>query len=253
MPTISVITPVHAPSVQHLKDAYASLVSQEMPSGWTWEWIVQEDGQNGILKGALPNDPHISVGQNRNGGPGVTRSLALSRASGELIKSFDADDILTPGALKRDIAAFADPAISWTVSSALDLLPDGSTVSYDTDPPEGLIRRGELVKYWLENDFRSPVMSATICIRREVLYALGGWMALPASEDTALMLCANATVNGYFISTPGLHYRKWPGQVTQDAAHSEQVEREARTQLIRDRVLALLKMDTGVPVVDGLP
>ena len=105
MNTISVITPVHAPSLPHPADA--SLAGQEL-HGWEWQWIVQEDGQAGILKGHLPDDPRISTGQGRPGGPGVARTLALARADGVLVKVLDADDLLTPGVLARDIAVLAN-------------------------------------------------------------------------------------------------------------------------------------------------
>ncbi len=41
-------------------------------------------------------------------------------------------------------------------------------------------------------------------------------MALPASEDTGLLLALNAVSTGYFIPDAGLLYRKWPGQSTAD-------------------------------------
>ncbi|QEV39866.1 hypothetical protein CP978_16030 [Streptomyces nodosus] len=52
--------------------------------------------------------------------------------------------------------------------------------------------------------------------------ALGGWMALPSSEDTGLLMALNAVSTGWFIEECGLLYRKWPGQSTaQDAHHHE--------------------------------
>ncbi|MEU8070603.1 glycosyltransferase [Micromonospora sp. NPDC049151] len=117
---VSVVTPVHAPSIEHLAGAYESLAKQEMPTGWDWQWLVQEDGQTGALVDALPDDPRISLGTGRPGGPGVARTLALSRVAGDLIKVLDADDQLTPGALARDIAAFdVHPQIGWTTSRVL--------------------------------------------------------------------------------------------------------------------------------------
>jgi hypothetical protein len=42
------------------------------------------------------------------------------------------------GALARDIDIPSKHAdIGWTTSRVLDLLPDGSTVGFDADPPEG--------------------------------------------------------------------------------------------------------------------
>ncbi|RKN27013.1 glycosyltransferase [Micromonospora musae] len=240
---VSVITPVHAPSIEYLAGAYESLVRQEMPDGWDWQWLVQEDGQTGALAGVLPDDPRISLGGGRPGGPGVARTLALSRVSGQLVKVLDADDQLTPGALARDIAAFdANPHIGWATSRVLDLMPDGSMVGWDKDPEGGRVARGDVLSFWQANGYRAQVHPATLCIRHDLLLALGGWMALPASEDTGLLLAASAVREGYFTREHGLLYRKWPGQVTSQAAHREPVEYEGRMKIIEARAVALASM-----------
>ncbi|BCB81321.1 glycosyltransferase family 2 protein [Phytohabitans flavus] len=237
---VSVITPVHAPSVGYLAEAYRSLAGQVMPDGWAWEWLVQEDGQTGLLHGVLPDDPRISPGAGRAGGPGVARTLALARAAGELVKVLDADDQLLPGVLARDIDTLTRyPHIGWTTSRVLDLLPDGSTVGFEHDPPDGPIARGEVLDFWRTHDYRASVHPAALCLRRDLVLALGGWMALPASEDTGLLIAANVVSDGYFTAEAGLLYRKWPGQVTNQAAHREPAEYAARMQLIDARANAL--------------
>ncbi|MFY1654039.1 glycosyltransferase family 2 protein [Solwaraspora sp. WMMB762] len=244
---VSVITPVHPPSIGYLADAYASLVAQDMPDGWGWRWLVQEDGRTGAVADALPDDPRISVGVGRPGGPGVARTLAMDRVDGPLVKVLDADDQLTPGVLARDIAALtAHPSIGWSTSRVLDLLPDGSTVGFDSDPPAGPIACGDVHAFWLANNYRAPVHPATLCLRTDVLFALGGWMALPASEDTGLLLAASTITGGFFHAETGLLYRKWPGQVTSQAAHREPGEHATRMRIIDTRVRALAKLNTTV-------
>jgi glycosyltransferase involved in cell wall biosynthesis len=239
---VSVITPVFAPAADHLADAYASLIAQDMPSGWAWEWVVQEDGQTGEVAGLLPDDARISAGASRHGGPGVARTMALARAGGELVKVLDADDQLTLGALAREIAVMNEhPHVGWTTARVLDLLPDGSTLGFDFDPPEGLIARGQVLEHWRNHDHRAQVHPATLCLRRELLIRLGGWMALPASEDTGLLLAANAISDGYFVAEAGLLYRKWPGQSTSQAAHIDPDERAGRMRIIESRARALLE------------
>ncbi|MGW0434677.1 glycosyltransferase family 2 protein [Micromonospora sp. NPDC003197] len=245
---VSVITPVHWPSVGYLADAYASLAAQELPDGWDWQWLVQEDGQDGLLVDRLPDaDPRISAGSGRPGGPGVARTLALARAEGEFVKVLDADDRLTPGALARDIAVLTNnPRVGWTTSRVLDLLPDGTTHGWDMDPPDGLIGRGAVLAFWQANDYRAPVHPATLCIRRDLLLALGGWMALPASEDTGLLLAASTVSEGHFTAEPGLLYRKWPGQMTGQATHREPTEHAARMRIIEARAHALQSLLTSL-------
>jgi hypothetical protein len=111
--------------------------------------------------------------------------MCLSRATGELVKVLDADDMLTPGTLAREIAVMtANPGIAWTTCRALDLLPDGSTEDFDFDPPEGPITRGSVPEHWRDHDYRASVHPVTLCMRTQLVLALGGWMALPSSGDT---------------------------------------------------------------------
>jgi len=232
-----------------LHEAYDSLERQTLPPGWDWQWAVQEDGQTGRVAAALPDDPRISVGSGRKGGPGVARTMALTRATGSLVKVLDADDQLLPGALARDIAVLTDhPDVGWTTSKALDLLPDGTTAAWDQDdPPEGRLQSQQVFEYWLDHDHRAQVLPGTICIRLELLLAVGGWMALPASEDTGMLLAANVISPGYFIAEDGLLYRKWPGQATAQAAHVDPSERHDRMAIIEARVRAMQRAQHSHP------
>lgn len=238
---VSVITAAHPPTIPYLSDAYDSLSGQVLPEGWEWQWVVQEDGQSGRVAAALPSDSRISVGAGRSGGPGVARTLALARATGSLIKVLDADDQLLPGVLARDIAVLTEHAdVGWTTSKALDLLPDGSTIAWDQDdPPEGRLDGDAVFRYWLDHNYRPQVLPSTVCIRRELLLTIGGWMALPASEDTGMLLAASVISPGFFIASDGLLYRKWPGQSTAQPAHVDPTERCDRMAVIEQRVRAL--------------
>jgi Glycosyl transferase family 2 len=251
--TISVITPVHPAAADHLQAAYASLTAQDLPAGWDWEWIIQEDGHSGQLDQRLAEliavDGRIRAASGGAGGAGVARTLALGRSTGDLVRVLDADDRLAAGALGRDIAVLAGhPTVGFVTSAALDLWPDGSTHWTGYHQPEGPLARATLVEHWARHDRQLPVHPATLCIRRNLVLALGGWMALPASEDTGLLLAANAVVAGYHLGTPGLYYRKWPEQATAQPAHTDPIGRATRIDLIEQRVRAL----TGL-FPDGLP
>ncbi|MEW1907241.1 glycosyltransferase [Kitasatospora sp. NPDC085895] len=240
---ISVITAVHGPAAHHLPDAYKSLLEQKLPEGWDWQWVVQEDGETDAVAPYVPGDPRISFGQGRCGRAGMARTMALSRATGQYVKVLDADDMLTPGALARDLTALQEPGICWVTSRVLDLLPDGSLVSFDHDPPAGPLERGAVLEHWKAHDFRLPVVPGTMCARRNLVLALGGWMALPASEDTGLLLALSAVSRGWFTAETGLLYRKWPGQSTSQAAHVHEGERSARMAVIEERARALAALD----------
>ncbi|MFD7337603.1 glycosyltransferase family 2 protein [Streptomyces violascens] len=237
---IIIVTAVHAPSAHFLPDAYKSLCEQELPEGWEWHWLIQEDGLGDEVAPHVPDDERVSFQQGRRGGPGVARTIALARADGEYVKVLDADDQLPPGALARDLAALeGDPSLGWATSRVLDLLPDGSTAGFPGDPDHGPIERKAVLDYWAAHDYRAPVHPATLFMRRDLLVALGGWMALPASEDTGLLLALNSVARGWFSSEVGLLYRKWEGQATGQAAHTDAAERDARMAMVEARARAL--------------
>ncbi|MDQ0577901.1 glycosyltransferase family 2 protein [Streptomyces rishiriensis] len=247
MSTISVVTPVHAENVQFLPAAYASLKAQTLPAGWTWEWCVQEDGDHVSATAQVPtNDPRIRVSASRRGGPHVARTMALARSSGSYVKVLDSDDQLTPGALARDLAALeGDAEIGWTTSRVTDLLEDGRTRSFELgDPQPGRLPRGSAYTFWSEHQ-RPQVHPASLCARRELVVLLGGWMALPASGDTGLLLGLDALTPGQFIGEVGLLYRKHGGQITNSPAHKEGEEWRARMSLIRERTEALHSWMSG--------
>jgi glycosyltransferase involved in cell wall biosynthesis len=241
--SICVVTAVHAPSAPFLQDAYKSLSAQELPDGWEWHWVIQEDGRTDAVAPHVPDDTRVTFRQGRPGGPGVARTIALAQAEGEYVKVLDADDQLAPGALARDLAALErDRTLGWATSRVLDHLPDGSKVGFAGDPDHGPIEPGAVLDHWTANDFRAPVHPATLCVRRDLLVALGGWMALPASEDTGLLLALNSVSRGWFSAEVGLLYRKWEGQVTGQAAHVDAAERQARMAVVEARARALASM-----------
>jgi glycosyltransferase involved in cell wall biosynthesis len=222
-----------------------------LPEGWEWHWLIQEDGQGDDVAPYVPDDPRVTFTQGRSGGPGTARTLALAHADGEYVKVLDADDQLTAGALARDLAALeGDPTLGWATSRALDLLPDGTTLGFEGDPENGPLERGSVREYWSAHDFRSPVHPATLFARRDLVLALGGWMALPASEDTGLLLALDSVGRGWFTSEAGLLYRKWPGQVTGQAAHTDPAERDARMAIVEARALALSCLRWQYPATD---
>lgn len=243
MPLLSIVTPSYRPVREQLLEAYESVRTQELPEGWELEWVIQEDGSTGAVPDMLPDDPLVNFGTGRRGGVALTRNLALARSRGELVKNLDQDDVLTPGVLSRDIEILAsDPVVQWTTSRVLDLLPDGSTVGFDSDPPAGRIEPGFVFDHWRTHDYRLPVHPTTICIRRELVVALGGWMGIPGSDDTGMLIPASVVSYGYFHGEVGLLYRKWPGQETARAAHHAHEERRLRMDIIEARAEAIIKL-----------
>ncbi|MET7697212.1 glycosyltransferase family 2 protein [Streptomyces sp. NPDC005485] len=245
---IVIVTAVHAPSAHFLPEAYKSLCEQDLPDGWEWRRLIQEDGQTDTVAPHVSEDERVTFRQGRPGGPDVARTIALARADGEYVKILDADDRLAPGALARDLAALeGDRTLGWATSRVLDFLPDATTVRFPGDPDNGPIERAALLDHWKAHGFRAQVHPATLFVRRDLLLALGGWMALPASEDTGLLLALNSVSRGWFSAEVGLLHRKWDGQVTGQAPHVDPAERDARMAVVEARARALSHSGWGYP------
>ncbi|MGH8898967.1 MAG: glycosyltransferase family 2 protein [Egibacteraceae bacterium] len=219
-----------------------------MPDGWAWHWVVQQDGPGNVDDLLPADDARISFGAGRRSGPAVTQNLALARAEGELVRVLDADDQLTPAALARDIDVLtSESRVGWAASRVLDLLPDGFTVGFLLDPSPGPIARGSRAAALVGPRLSSAGTPSDVVHAPKLAFPAWGWMALPASEDTGLLLALNAVSTGCFISKPGLLYRKLPGQTTASAEHSDPSELSARRKLIEARTTALLCLDPASP------
>lgn len=245
MNTLTVITAVDPHRSEHLPATWASLAGQVLPDSWEWEWLVQCDGVDQAdqdrVRSLLPDDPRVSYGASRKGGPGIARTMALARANGSLIKTLDADDRLTEGALGRDVHALTgqERGIGWAASRVVDDRGGTRAPHYPYDPPQGRVRSGSVYHAYTKENFRILVHPATLCVRYSLLIALGGWMALPASEDTGLLMALDAISDGWFTADVGLIYRRWSPQMSASDAHNDPGELDARRRLIIDRADAL--------------
>jgi glycosyltransferase involved in cell wall biosynthesis len=235
MPIFSVVTPVYDGGDAYLLETYESIASQRLPNGWAVQWLVQEDGKTGKPLDRLPDKPWVSKGVGRTGGAACTRTLALHRVEGVLVRALDADDLLPDEyTLARDVEALAaNPDLGWTVAPALDLYPDGRIVPGPFDPPPG-----RLPCDFLAEGLRAgalPVMGTTATIYTELLLAHGGWPAIPAFEDVGPLLSAEAVVDGWMQEKPGEIYRKHPTQSTADPDYRDEAEKAARVGLVLSR------------------
>ncbi|WP_216893752.1 glycosyltransferase family 2 protein [Nocardia alni] len=212
MPTLSLITAVVAGKHRHIGETYRSLVGQELPVGWDWEWLVQEDGDTGVPFAELPQDPRISFGQGPRGCAAIARTLALGRAEGVLTRAVDADDVLTPGALYRDITAIGEHGAAWVVSAAVDLLPDGIMRPGPRDPAPGPTAPGFFADGVARGQLQ--VVAGTLCGYTNLIRAVGGWPAVPTQEDIQLLLAVEAVSSGCVAENVSLLYRRWPGSTT---------------------------------------
>ncbi|MGC4938987.1 glycosyltransferase [Kribbella sp. DT2] len=196
MPTLSLITAVHPSGGQYVEATVDSVLRQELPPGWELEWLVQEDGaeprQAELFAGVA--DYQATGGQH---GPGVTRNVALTRASGELVRNLDHDDLLLPGALAGLITRFDDPEIGWAATQADDLLPDGTRRPYASALPFGVLTPGVVNDWALKHHACWPIHCAGLTVRTQLLRSVGGWGAAPSDDDLVMFAAVSELSAGY--------------------------------------------------------
>ena len=217
MPIVSVLTPAQRSRRDFLMQAGQSVTSQVLPSGWTLEWLVQEDGQQPSLQTDVAQFGCAEYESNNEQlGAGETRNLALRRVQGDLVHVIDSDDLLLPGALSAAINAFADNSeIHWVAAQADDLLLSGERVPFAAAIAVGPISPGVVNDYISAgHDPYLPVHPAGLTIRTDTVRALGGWGAYPCAEDVWLLAALSELTPGYLLPEVTWLYRKHPQQIT---------------------------------------
>jgi glycosyltransferase involved in cell wall biosynthesis len=219
VPTVSIITAVHAPGAAYLTETIDGVAGQALPSGWNLEWLIQEDGIEPSLAARFADLDYVRYDATRmHLGASVTRNLALAAATGDLIQVLDADDLLLPGALASLIPQFEDESIHWAVGQADDLMPDGTRIPWESALPYGRLRAGA-VNMWAElHGGNWPIHGAGLMLRAISLRALGGWTGLPVDGDLAMLAAVSEVSDGYNFAGVTWLYRQHPNQTTRSTA-----------------------------------
>lgn len=104
MPRVSVIIPAHN-AAPYLSATIASVRAQTYDD---WEIVACDDGSSDDTWDLLQQaGPHVrSVRNEKAGGPAVARNAALAEAVGEFAVFLDADDLLLPRYLERQLDAY---------------------------------------------------------------------------------------------------------------------------------------------------
>jgi GT2 family glycosyltransferase len=216
VPVISVITPVHDGRSEVVLETGESLAAQELPAGWTLEWLVQEDSARPSLADAINAFPFARYQANgEHLGIAPSRNLALGRSTGTLVHPLDSDDMLLPGCLAVAIEAFrTHPSIGWVATQAYDLMPDGSHRSFAPLIEPGPVPAGFVATYYFSKadrvagHGRLPFHPACTTLRADLVHALGGWGGLPRLEDLSLITAITDLAPGYFTPEVGFLRRR---------------------------------------------
>jgi glycosyltransferase involved in cell wall biosynthesis len=212
---ISVITAALPDAIDHLPECARSIRGQSLPPGWELEWVLALDGPGltppEVIRLLGLDAPDRCVVLPQHSGPAVARNMALAAATGELIRCVDADDILMPMALQRDIQALqAEPDLAFVTSKTANFSDDDQEFyPWENTPEPQRLEPGELIKQWNANDHIVEIHASTVCVRAAKLRAIGGWMAIWPNEDTAVLLLLNQRWPGRYLDHISHGYRFW--------------------------------------------
>lgn len=247
MPKVSIITATYAAGASYLAETAASVQEQALPLGWELEWVIQEDGDKpevGQTLGDSGRWPVLYAAHEVRLGPGGTRNMALSRATGDLVQVLDHDDVLLPGATALLVERFEQYPICWAVAAADDLLTDGTRMSWDSALPFGIIPAGGVNEWAERHGGNWPVHCAGLMMRTELVRALGGWAAAPVDEDIILFAALSELGDGWNDDAVTWLYRQHPGQTTRSTTWHRLTDTGRRMAL--QRVAALRHVRLGV-------
>jgi hypothetical protein len=168
-------------------------------------------------------DPRVRIAFNgQRLGPATSRNRALARAAARYVQNLDVDDQLLPGALTT-LAALLDrhAEAAFAFGCAVDAHPDGTTREIAPPFAPGLVVAGHIPACWRSEagDYRVPIHPAGIMWRRETLFVVGGWTALWAVDDTALLMAASALFDAVCTHKPTFLYRRHAAQLSARAEH----------------------------------
>lgn len=213
--TLSIITPVLPSKSQWLDETAQSVLTVldfiAKDVSWHGEWVVVIDGPGQV---DLPEDPRIRTIQlPTRSGVAAARTVALSEASGDWVLPVDGDDILHAEGL-ADLLECVEYRrdISWWAHNRR-LLDGQKTVHHIESSRDWL--PGQLQEEWRVPFAFHP---NSVLVKKSAALACGGWPALQASEDLALVLALNHNFLGRSTIFQVIGYRSWDGQTI---AHSD--------------------------------
>ncbi len=206
-PLVSIIIPCYN-AARYVGAALDSALTQ------TWaerEIIVVDDGSDEETQQVLSryNRKGVTILRQENRGQCAAANRGWHNASGDLIKFFDADDVLAPDLVERQVARLrgrtdAIASAEWGRFYGDDLRTfkaNRQSVWRDMDA------RDWLVESW--SDARPMMQCAIWLIPRQVIEVAGGWdeelSLINDFEFFSRMLCHTKDV--LFTPGPGLYYR----------------------------------------------
>jgi glycosyltransferase involved in cell wall biosynthesis len=203
---VSVLMPAHN-AARFISEALESISHQTYRN---LEIIVVDDGSSddtpAILERHAERDPRLVIMTRAKSGISAALNAGLARARGDLVARMDADDVMMPERLERQVAFLAEHPELGFCASSIDMIdhrgrPAGKYVA----PINGL---DDLQRFLRERRYFS-FTHPTVTYRRKLVLELGGYNGnYEPCEDIHLFLrLLGAGHPGLAIRDPLLRYR----------------------------------------------
>lgn len=259
-PTVSVIIPCFN-YARFLQQCVQSVLSQaEVDVDVIIVDDASTDGSLALATALASRDHRVRVFSNAvNSGPVVTFNRGLVEATGEFVVRLDADDMLTPGSLRR-------------AAEVMMTLPNvglvyGRPVHFSDTPPRRVRTktRGWLVWEgldWLALRCRggtNVITSPEVVMRRAVLMRVGGQRSLPHTHDMEHWLrIATACDVAYVVGVDQAWHRDHPASLSASLPDIEVMRERLRAfETVLDQadrhgeLLSLARQALGSEAIDA--
>jgi glycosyltransferase involved in cell wall biosynthesis len=239
-PPVSVIIPAYNAGA-YIEEAIRSVLDQDYPD---LDVIVVDDGStDGTAERVAAFAPHVQCLRQRNSGgyPGVPRNTGMQQCRGEFICFLDADDIMCPGRIRRQVDFLSEhPQVGVVFTDYLNFTADGLAGETHFETCARLQRRlvsletlvlssGEATALLLKENFGIP---SAMMIRREVLGQIPGFSSeLQTSEDFHFYFRVARRYSLGVIREVGVHRRLHGGNITSDSLRTLKNYIASRTDL----------------------
>jgi glycosyltransferase involved in cell wall biosynthesis len=179
---VTVITPVFN-TERYLAEAIESVLEQDYEPV---EMIVVDDGSTDGSADVAARYDEVTLIRQENQGQAVARNVAIEAGSGEFVTPLDADDLMAPGRLSRQVGFLtANPGVAAIIGRQRVILEEGAPPTpWMSDPRTALDLEGadeEQLRAEGLLPFSPPM---TMTIRREMFDLVGLFdPTFPVGED----------------------------------------------------------------------
>jgi glycosyltransferase involved in cell wall biosynthesis len=211
-PLVSVIIPSYN-SAHYLADAVRSVFAQTYSA---LECIVINDGSTDytdeVLRELQAQYPGLKIVLKANGGVSAARNTGLRLCSGNLISFLDADDVLLPDKLERQVSFLnTHPNVDFVYGDYLVVTETLRPVAvFAAEPPRGL----DALDAFCYRNWLAPMVPL---IRRTVVDRAGEFdEELAFAEDWDYWIRCVKIARISYLAGPVAVYRQHSGQVSRD-------------------------------------